>query len=600
MKRIFLGLSLLIISSLAFASPLQDGVDQLITSVDPNINMGIVVVDLNTGETLYQRNAEQAFVPASNMKLFSDAAALLILGPDYRFQNQLSTNATSLDKGVLNGSVYLHLPGDPTFSQTHLEKLLSELSMWGIRRIAGNVVLVSNNSAVSAHAPGRSPSDFKYSYGAPVAPVVLDENSLSITVNPSYKVGAPAFVEFHDESTNLPLNNQVKTAQKPTGCGLDFNMDQNNHVTVRGCVGVGQWAVQQSIAIQNPLRYAEDAIRYELAKRSIRLDGQVVLGQAPASSLLLASESSKPIKQIMADTLKPSDNLYADSLFLHAATKLNGTPLNWQEAQPVVKNFLQQQTGINMQNAVLTDGSGLSRQDQLTPQQTVDLLRFLHDHFPLSYEYIAALPIAGVDGTLERRFRKPAQQGMLRAKTGTMTGVISLSGYLYTANAHTLAFAIFINKKPKTSPNVSGHYRALVDSICDYFLQQKPDNNYVATTTDTHSKVAFQQQPTQADQQHRRYAKWRQLETAVKNALKDQAIVVLFRGNQLVLKDKGADINKVWTILQTLSKKYSFAVTLNSKSAPAVKEASPLLLWVRGARIDRQETRVWTLNETIS
>jgi D-alanyl-D-alanine carboxypeptidase/D-alanyl-D-alanine-endopeptidase (penicillin-binding protein 4) len=599
MKRIFPSILLYAMWSSAMATNLQSAVDTIINHVDPAINMGVVVVDLNTGETLYQRNPTRAFVPASNMKLFSDAAALMALGPDYRFKSQLTTNAPLLDNGVLKGSIYLHLSGDPSLTQSNLDRLLSQLPLWGVSRIEGNVVLVSNNSTVSAYAPGRMATDNKYSYGAPIAPLVLDENRLTVTVNPAYRSGTAASVELNNKNYGIVINNQVKTASTSSSCGVDLNMDSDNHLTVRGCVSVGQWAVQQRIPIRNPLRYTQDLVRQHLTNLNIKLDGQVILGTAPASSLLLSSHVSKPINQIMADTLKPSDNLYADSLFLHAAAKLYGAPLNWEQAQPVVKKFLQQQTGISLQSAVLTDGSGLSRNDLLTAQQTVELLRFLHNRFPLAYEYIAALPIAGQDGTLRRRFRKPSQQGLLRAKTGTMTGVMSLSGYLYTANSHTLAFAIFINKTPGTKPSVSGRYRSLIDTLCDFFLRQKPDNHQIAHTQSPNSRVAFQQQPTQADRQRSSYAKWRQLESAVKRSLQGQSVTVLFRGDQLVLEDNDADINKVWTVLQTLRKKYPFTVALHSKSTPSGSTRGPFLLWVKTENKDSQAARTWTLRESV-
>jgi len=596
MKRILCGVFFGLICTSAFSTSLQSSVDRIINQVDPKINMGIEVVDLNTGKTLYQRNASRTFIPASNMKLFSDAAALLILGPDYRFQSQLSTDATSLNKGVLNGSLYLHLSGDPSFTQEHLDALLAKVSSWGINQIKGNVILVSNHSVVDAYAPGLAVKDLTYSYGAPIAPVMFDENRLTVTVNPAWREGEPALVELNEPGESLILDNQVKTASKTAGCGISYKMEGENHLTVRGCVRVGQWAVQQRIAIRNPLRYAQELVKQRLAHLNIKLDGQVQLGNAPSSSLLLATHVSKPINQLMADTLKPSDNLYADSLFLHAAAKLQGMPLNWPQAQPVVKNFLQQQTGINLQNAVLTDGSGLSRQDLLTPEQTVNLLRFLHDRFPLSYEYIAALPVAGRDGTLQRRFRKITQQGLLRAKTGTMTGIMSLSGYLYTANAHTLAFSIFINTTPGTSPSISGRYRSLVESLCDFLLAQKPEDLPLGKMPNAHARVAFQQRPNQAERLQNQLSKWRRIESAVKKALSNQSVTVLFRKEQLVLIDHDADVNKVWSVLQTLSKKYSFSVALHGPSSPASNMQTPRLLWVNTA--SENNLRTWTVLES--
>ena len=560
--------------------------------------MGIEVLDLNTGKTLYQRNANHTFTPASNMKLFSNAAALLILGPDYRFQSQLSTDAISLDKGVLNGSLYLHLSGDPSFTQENLDSMFAKLSTWGITQIKGNVIIVSNHNVVDAYAPGLAPKDITYSYGAPIAPLMINENRASITINPAAHVGEPAIVELNTPEDGIIIENQVKTASNTAGCGISYKMEGENHLIVRGCIRVGQWAIQQRLPIRNPLGFAQALIRQRLAHVNIKLDGRVQLGSAPSSTLLIARHASKPINQLMADTLKPSDNLYADSLYLHAAAKLQGKPLNWAQAQPVVKNFIQQQTGINLQPAILTDGSGLSRQDLLTPEQTVSLLRFLHDRFPLSYEYIAALPVAGRDGTLQRRFRKITQQGLLRAKTGTMTGIMSLSGYLYTANAHTLAFAIYINTTPGTSPSISGRYRSLVDTLCDFLLAQKPTDFFVPRTVKANTPVAFQQHPTQADRLHSQQAKWRGIETAVKKALSNQPVTVLFRNEQLVLIDHGADAKKVWAVLQTLSKKYAFSVALHGSSSPtAGNRQTPSLLWINTN--NQHALRTWTVMESV-
>lgn len=592
MKRIFILLLCLLGSLKSYATALQDAADKLINRIDPGINIGISVVDLITGAAVYQRNANQLFVPASNMKLFSDAAAIMVLGPDYRFRTQLSTDASTLDQGVLKGSVYIHLTGDPSLTGADVKELLSVLSQWGVRRIAGNIVLVSSHSKVSPYAPGWADKDLKYSYGAPLAPLMLDENRLTVTVNPSHKLGEPAIVEFAHPYAML-LDNQVKTSSNPH-CGVDFIMDRENKLTVRGCVALSQWAIQQRIAIRNPLRYAQALIKQQLIDLHIGLDGNVQLGN-DKHSLVLATHESKPIAQLLADTLKPSDNLYADSLFLHAAEKLNNSPVDWQAAQPIVKDFLQQQTGINLQNAVLIDGSGLSRKDLLTPQQTVSLLRFLHEKFSFSYEYIAALPVAGRDGTLQRRLRLPSQQGFIRAKTGTMAGIIGLSGYLYTVNAHTLAFAIFINRTSHSHPTMS--YRSLVDALCTVFLRQEPSNRSYVPATNAHARLPFQEHLTQAERMHQQKAKWRRLEASLKRNLQGSSVTVLFRDEQLILNDRNADPNIVWTALQTLRKKYAFAIALDSTSASFGAASAPFLLWIKSDSKNGQRT--WKICEAV-
>jgi serine-type D-Ala-D-Ala carboxypeptidase/endopeptidase (penicillin-binding protein 4) len=597
-KRIFSGVLLCTLySALSYAS-IQSGADKLINQVDPNINIGIEVVDLTTGTTLFQRNKGRSFIPASNMKLFSDAAAIMVLGPDYRFKNQLSLSSSQLQQGVLKGSLYLHLPGDPSFDRERLANLISALKDWHINRIEGNVYIDSSHANVNPYAPGWMIEDRAYSYGAPIGPVMIDANRMVVTVNPADKAGEPAIVEVDDQSGSILLNNQVKTKEKADHCGVDFAMDGENHLTVRGCVGVGQWAVQQRMAIRNPLMYAQGLVKQQLQRDNIVLEGSVLLGKAPSGSMLIATDASKPIAQLMADTLKPSDNLYADSLFLHAADKLHGSPVNWGEAQPLVKKFLQQQTNIELERAVLTDGSGLSRYDLVTPNQTVSLLRFLYDRFPVSYEYIAALPVSGRDGTLQRRFKKPNQQDFVRAKTGTMTGVVSLSGYLFTANAHTLAFAIFINNVPGTKLSVSGRYRYLVDALCSYFLEQKPSSTSWATVFAPHSRIKFQLNPTQAEQQRGRQARWRRLETVVKQALKGQAVTVLYRGNELVLNDNQAEPGRVIAALRTLAQKYSFSVALNSTTMPSMS-GKPFILWTQASLLPEKVQRVWTIREAV-
>jgi D-alanyl-D-alanine carboxypeptidase/D-alanyl-D-alanine-endopeptidase (penicillin-binding protein 4) len=333
-----------------------------------------------------------------------------------------------------------------------------------------------------------------------------------------------------------------------------------------------------------------------LSQMHITFNGQIRLANAPKNTLLIATESSKPISQLMADTLKPSDNLYADSLFLHAAARLQSYPVNWQAAQTLVKNFLTKQTGIDLSNAVLMDGSGLSRNDRLTPHQTTSLLRFLNERFPLSYEYIAALPVSGRDGTLQKRFKTPAQQDLVRAKTGTMTGIHSLSGYLYTANGHTLAFALYTNKLPGTSVNISGKHRYLIDALCNYFLKQQPSNIGWAQVFSPHGRLQFQQNPTQADLQRRKKASWRRLETVVKQALLNKAVTVIYRGNELVLEDKQSSPNAVWASLQSLRKKYPFAIALASQTALSATDKAQLL-WIPMS--EDKALRIWTIKEAI-
>jgi D-alanyl-D-alanine carboxypeptidase/D-alanyl-D-alanine-endopeptidase (penicillin-binding protein 4) len=590
----YIGLSLL--SCASFAS-FQGGADAVLNKLDPNAHVGVRVVDLTTGAVLFDRTSNTQFIPASNMKLFSDAAALLALGPDYRFSNNLSTNADRLQQGELNGALTLYLSGDPSFSHQRLKHLFSELNHWQIKKIKGNIVVDSTHAAVTPSAPGWVAKDLAYSYGAPLGPVMVDANRLIVTVNPGARVGAPAIVEVRDPSSTIQVENQVVTKSAASGCGVGLTLDKQHHLLATGCIAKGQWAIQNGLAIKNPYLYLQGIIKNQLRDMNIAFEGQVVLGHTPKGSLLLASDSSKPISQLLADTLKPSDNLYADSLFLHAAAVLNGAPVNWEAAQPIVKNFLSEQTGIDLSSAVLIDGSGLSRFDRLSPAQTVGLLQFLYQKFPLTYEYIAALPVSGRDGTLQRRLKNPNQQDFVRAKTGTMTGVNSLSGYIYTANGHTLAFTVFSNRRPKVNPRVSG--RTLIDALCNYFLKQEPGNISWAKFFSAHKRLSFQQHATQAEKQRVHQAKWRGLETAVKGALRDQPVSVIYRANELIVLDDQPDPGRVYRILQTVAQKYPFSIALSATQLPALNAGRLTVLQMDSLTAQPGHQRVWTIREAV-
>lgn len=596
MKRTLTGVCLWTLWTVSSHAGMQGAIDQLIHRLNPNVNLGMVVYDLTSGETLYQRNTQRLFIPASNMKLFSEAAALMVLGPDYQFKNQLSTTASELQQGVLKGNVYLHLNGDPSFSRSDLKHLIYQLKELNINAIQGHVIIDSKLASITPYPPGWLTADLSYSYGAPVAPLMLDSNRLTVTVNPGARVGDPAIVEADDGGGVIAVNNQVITKASAKGCGVGFSLDQSNHLVARGCVGLGQWAVQQRMAIKNPLLYAQGMVKSLLAQTNIQLIGQVQLGKAPSGSMLLATEYSRPLSQLMADTLKPSDNLFADSLYLHAAERLHGSPVNWKQAQPVIKNFLQQQTGIDFKAAVFTDGSGLSRYNLVTPEQTISLLKFLYQRFPLSYEYISALPVSGRDGTLQKRFRAANQQGFIRAKTGTMTGMNSLSGYLYSVNGHTLAFAMFINRLPGKA---SGPGRPLLDALCNYFLQQNPGSNRLARVFAPHSRIRFQQYPTQGDVQRGHQARWRRLESNVKLALRGQSVNVIYRGNELIIKDSQTDANRVWSALKGIAQKYPFAVALSSPVPSVALAGKPRLLWQKPETHSKEAQRIWIIRETV-
>ena len=273
MKRRVTGMCLWAMWTVSQSASVQSDVDKLINRTNPQVNLGIVVTDLTSGDTLYSRNPERLYIPASNMKLFSEAAAIMVLGPDYRFKNQLSIGSGKVQQGVFQGNIYVHINGDPSFSREDLKKLLSSLKEFNINSIQGNVYIDSTLAAVTAYPPGWLTTDLSYSYGAPIAPVMIDSNRLTVTINPGARIGDPAVVEADDGGGAIVINNQATTKADTKGCGVGLSLDKDNHLNVRGCIAVDQGAVQQRMAIKNPLLYAQGMIKSQLAKANIQLNG---------------------------------------------------------------------------------------------------------------------------------------------------------------------------------------------------------------------------------------------------------------------------------------------------------------------------------------
>lgn len=596
-KRSF-WLSVLMYGGMAYASgDLSSALQNLVQKTDPNMNLGMMVVDLTTGTTLYERQAQQTFIPASNMKLFSEAVAMLALGPEYHISQTLSTDASSIHDGRLNGSLYFRLPPDPSFNHQAMFAMLEQLKKWGIKEINGDVVLQSDLAIVPPYAPGMTPKDQQYSYGAPVGPVIIDENRLTITTNPASQVGQPAVIETSSPAGVFTIDNHVMTKASAKGCGVGAVFDELGVVHVHGCVGVGQMAVQQRMPVRHPTAYFDRHVKYQLNHLGIQWNGHLRYGQMPSKTIMVARHISPPLKDLMAATLKPSDNLYANSLYLLAANHIAHQPTNWSNAPTITRDYLQRQTGIEMRSAMFSDGSGLSRYNRVTPYQTMSLLTFLYNKFPLAFEYISALPISGQDGTLQRRLNHPNQKGLVRAKTGTMTGILSLSGYTLSANGHTLAFTIYINTRKGTQPKYSGRYRGFIDAACTLMLQSKPSNRHHALFKNYLKHAAqYQRPPTAIEYARAQQAYWRNLEILLKRQLNMLPVTVVYHPQELIILDRGANDALIWKAIHQLQVQKHFGVMVESQRAPNIGSDAGFL-WMQNTP-ESALVRRWIIRPT--
>lgn len=446
-------------------SALQRKIDKLIDSVDPNVNIGIEISNLNSGEILYQYNENRTFVPASNLKLFTSAAALLYLGPQYRFINQLLTDPIPIENGTLAGNVYLKLSGDPSLTSLQLKELIEKMKDKNIHTVEGDFIIDASAKQTQPYGPGWMLEDTLHGYGAQIAPLIVDQNSIHVMIKPGAYPYQLAQVEVIAPATPyIQLHNQLKTTKDNENCTVSTKMYGPNVLNIDGCIDVNAPVRTKVIPLHDPFYYGKEMIADALKDNNIALNGSIKKGQIPVDSKAVAKIESSPLSELTLKVLKNSNNLYADAIFLKLAEENAQQPAEWKAGTHAIKEILKQQLDLDLSHSIIVDGSGLSRYNLVSPHQIIGLLSHMYNKFPVVYEYIAALPVAGRDGTLEKRLRLNQVQGNIRAKTGTMSGVVSLSGYLTTADQQILAFSIMINgfTKPVTK------YQQLADSIVSY------------------------------------------------------------------------------------------------------------------------------------
>jgi D-alanyl-D-alanine carboxypeptidase/D-alanyl-D-alanine-endopeptidase (penicillin-binding protein 4) len=426
-------------------------------------NIGIVVSSLKTGRVLYSRNSNHLYTPASVQKLFTAAAALEYLKPNFTFKTGFYTRG-HISGGVLHGDLYVKFRGDPSFKLVDLSRMMDELHDMHVDRIAGHVYI--DNFAYNSvpYPPGWIWDDLSYSYAAPMNAIIMDHNKFAVTFIPAKHYGYKPKLE-----SSLPhgvvhfVNNMKTTRTYSNECPITIYSDMSNQYKVGGCLD-GHWGSQsRSLAVRNMLKYAEVEVADMLRTRGIDFKGQVSRKKAPHHPIPLVMHASRPLNELIRHMLKVSDNLYTNAIFKKIGEKYYSQPGGWQNSLHALRNILSIPTGIDFEHNLLADGAGLSRYNLITPHQLTKLLYFIYHNPTIKPALLAALPIAGIDGTLEGRMAMEGRSERVHAKTGSMTGVSTLAGYVTTRRHGTLAFAIMVND----FVGGLGPYRHLQDRICE-------------------------------------------------------------------------------------------------------------------------------------
>ena len=455
------------------------------------IQIGLKIKSLDSGRDIFESNGRKLFMPASNMKGYTFATALARMGPEFRFRTSLYANAKPDAAGLLYGDVILYGRGDPSFAASLNEgdyykvfnDFAAKVAAAGVKRIDGDLIGDESFFTGGPLGFGWEWDDLQTYYGAPVSALTSNDNAVDVYVKPGPGVGAPALLAFGPTLTGLTIKNGVTTGAAGTKRAITVRRLLGSGVLeINGNVPLDDKTVkngyEDSVSVADPALVFTTLFREALGRQGITVTGRVrtmdaaARMAAPLDTAKLTELSfweSRPLRQITADALKPSQNLYTELVLRALGQYMQEHPLTpaiapvvpTPDAGPTpmptsvelgiaaVQAFLAE-AGVPAKTIVMVDGSGLSRHNLITANATVQLYEYMSRHRYALY-FFDALPIGGVDGTLKNRFKGTPAEKNVRAKTGTINYVATLSGYVTSAAGERFVFSVLVNNYPSES-----------------------------------------------------------------------------------------------------------------------------------------------------
>ena len=423
---------------------------------------GALVVSLTRGDTLLSYRADRRFVPASNAKLFTTAAALHYLGPDFRFFTVLFADGPVRDS-TLNGDLVLYGTGDPTFGldTAALAPFADSVVRAGIRRVSGDVVGDASFLGAELAGPGWSPDNLDQWFAAPPSALGAAGNLVEIAVGPGAARGSAAIVTMDPPNDYFTVTSTVVTGRPRSRTRVNQRRPSSRLITLSGSISPSRRVWTTYAVVQEPAIFAAGLLRSLLAARGVVVSGTTrsVTEDVPGRSRQMlawargAGENDEPFAGAIALRRSPSlgdlvaminhrsHNLSAELVFRSVGRSVGGAGTFASGARAVAQ-FLREDVGIAPTSFAVTDGSGLSLLDEASPRSLVQLLAY-ERRAPEADVFWRSLPVAG-DGLAGRMEDTPAE-GRLRAKTGTLKNASALAGYVSAANGEELAFSIMVN-----------------------------------------------------------------------------------------------------------------------------------------------------------
>jgi len=438
---------------------------------------GVLVKSLANDETLYALNARKLLLPASTMKILTLAAAAEKLGWDYRYDTTVLAAGSIGAGGTLEGDLVVVGSGDPSLvaaggmADRVFAELAERLKQRGISTIAGRIVGDDRSFEAETLGFGWSWDDLPDDYAAGVGALQFNESAERVTIAPGPAAGDSAAISVSPAGSGLTVVNAVATGAPGSAASITTRrLPGSRRLELRGSIPLDGPAAALAVSVDNPTLFFVEALRSALIANGIDVRGPAVdIGDVwdpplPAGTPL-ASYRSPPLSALALRLMKASQNQYAETLL---KTMSGGAGARSAAGGRLAAQTILESWGVPASELILRDGSGLSRYDFVTPNALVAVLTHVARDGTLREPFESSLPVAGRDGTLSTRMKGTPAEGNARAKSGSMTGVRALSGYVTTADGERLAFSIVANNFETPADVVNAATDAIVVSLAKF------------------------------------------------------------------------------------------------------------------------------------
>lgn len=427
--------------------------------------LGVMIakVDSPKAQVLYEINGSQLRIPASLSKIITAAGVLEVLGPVWKAQTQLVSSGT-INGRTLKGNLVLKGGGDPGFVSESMWFLVNEFTRTGVDTIDGDIVVDASRFDSVAVDDSRDEKRGDRAYDAPVSAMSFNWNSVSVYVRPT-KNGEKPVVFVDPENTLFKVQNNATTG----GSSLTLAVERiGNTIRVSGKIPS---SIEEKVFYKNiddTVAWSGNNLIQFLKQRGIKVTGTVKSGIAPKGATVLAKADSKPMVQMVQDMMKFSNNFVAEMLVKNAAAEKKGGGASIAQGVDLIKECFARWDLAK--SCVYQNPAGLTHDNKLSPKDLIAVLNYSSQDMTYSPEFIASLPIAGLDGTLKNRMKNTPAQGEVRAKTGLLNGVAGIGGY-HRSKGGTLYAFVFIYNGPD---NKADRARDFFDDLAVGLVKQLP------------------------------------------------------------------------------------------------------------------------------